>query len=74
MTEATAADYAWFNDQFSLEEQQRAALFADPRTALYATLERLRCLPGDRWTAIRAAALAVLRSGRAAGPSDAVDR
>ena len=52
----------------------RAALFADPRTALYATLEQLRYLPGDPWMAIRAAALAVLRSGGAAGPRDAVDR
>jgi Family of unknown function (DUF6461) len=52
----------------------RAALFADPRTALYATLEQLRYLPGDPWMAIRAAALAVLRAGRAAGPRDAVDR
>jgi hypothetical protein len=41
----------------------RAALFADPRTALYATLEQLRFLPGDPWTAIRTAALRVLRSG-----------
>jgi hypothetical protein len=49
-------------------EAVRAALFADPRTALYATLERLRVLPGDPWTAIRAAALGVLRSGSTAGP------
>jgi hypothetical protein len=41
----------------------RAALFADPRTALYATLERLRYLPGDPWMAIRTAVLGVLRSG-----------
>jgi hypothetical protein len=34
----------------------------------------LRYLPGDPWMAIRAAALAVLRSGGAAGPRDAVDR
>jgi hypothetical protein len=52
----------------------RAALFADPRTALYATLEQLRSLPGDPWLAIRAAALGVLRSGGGAGPPDAVDR
>jgi hypothetical protein len=51
----------------------RAALFADPRTALYATLEQLRHLPGDPWTAIRAAALGVLRSGNAAGSPDASD-
>jgi hypothetical protein len=41
----------------------RAALFADPRTAIHATLEKLRYLPGDPWMAIRAAALGVLRSG-----------
>jgi Family of unknown function (DUF6461) len=52
----------------------RAALFANPRTALYATLEQLRYLPGDPWMTIRAAALAVLRSSRAASPPDAVDR
>jgi hypothetical protein len=52
----------------------RAALFADPRTALYATLEQLRYLPGDPWMAIRAATLGVLRSGSAAGPRDATDR
>jgi hypothetical protein len=52
----------------------RAALFADPRTALYATLERLRYLPGDPWMVIRAAALAVLQSGNAAGPPNATDR
>jgi hypothetical protein len=52
----------------------RAALFADPRTALYATLEQLRRLPGDPWPGIRAAALAVLQPGSAAGPPDAVDR
>jgi hypothetical protein len=52
----------------------RAALFADPRTALYATLERLRYLPGDPWMVIRAAALGVLRSGSAAGPPGATDR
>jgi hypothetical protein len=52
----------------------RAALFADPRTALYATLEQLRHLPGDPWPGIRAAALAVLQPGSAAGPPDAVDR
>jgi len=51
----------------------RTALFADPRIALYATLEQLRYLPGDPWMAIRAAALGVLRSGRATGPPDAVD-
>jgi Family of unknown function (DUF6461) len=51
----------------------RAALFADPRTALYATLEQLRYLPGDPWPAIRAAALTVLRSGTT-DPPDAVDR
>lgn len=49
----------------------RAALFADPRTAVYATLEKLRYLPGDPWAAIRAAALGVLRSESAAGPPDA---
>jgi hypothetical protein len=52
----------------------RAALFADPRTALYATLEQLRYLPGDPWMAIRTAALGVLQSGSAAGPPGAVDR
>jgi hypothetical protein len=52
----------------------RAALLADPRTALSATLEQLRYLPGDPWMAIRAAALAVLRSGSAAGPPDATNR
>jgi len=52
----------------------RAALFADPRTALYATLEKLRHLPGDPWMVIRAAALAVLQSGSAAGPPGATDR
>jgi Family of unknown function (DUF6461) len=52
----------------------RAALFADPRTALYATLEKLRYLPGDPWMSIRAAALGVLRSGSAAGPPGATDR
>jgi hypothetical protein len=52
----------------------RAALFADPRTALSATLEQLRYLPGDPWPEIRAAALAVLQSGGAAGRPDAVDR
>jgi hypothetical protein len=51
----------------------RAALFADPRTAVYATLEKLRYLPGDPWAAIRAAALAVLGSGSTAGPSDVTD-
>lgn len=40
----------------------RAALFADPRTAIYATLEKLRYLPGNPWAALRAAALAVLQS------------
>jgi Family of unknown function (DUF6461) len=49
----------------------RAALFADPRTALYATLEQLRYLPGDPWMVIRAAALGVLWSGSAPGPPDA---
>jgi hypothetical protein len=52
----------------------RAALFADPRTALYATLEQLRYLPGDPWMIIRAAALGVLWSGSAAGPPGATDR
>jgi hypothetical protein len=52
----------------------RAALFADPRTALYATLEQLRYLPGDPWIAIRAAALRVLWSGSAASSPDATDR
>jgi hypothetical protein len=51
----------------------RAALFADPHTALYATLEQLRYLPGDPWMAIRAAALVGLRSGSAAGPLGATD-
>jgi hypothetical protein len=51
----------------------RAALFADPRTAVYATLEQLRYLPGDPWMMIRAAALGVLQSGSAAGPPDATD-
>lgn len=46
----------------------RAALFADPRTALYATLEQPRYLPGDPWPAIRAAAFGVLRPTSAAGP------
>jgi Family of unknown function (DUF6461) len=41
----------------------RAALFDDPRTALYATLEQVRHLPGDPWPAIRAATLAALRAG-----------
>jgi hypothetical protein len=40
----------------------RAALFADPRTALYATLELLRYLPGDSWMAIRTAVAAVLHA------------
>jgi Family of unknown function (DUF6461) len=52
----------------------RAALFADPRTAVYATLEQLRYLPGDPWMAVRGAALAALHSGSAAGPPEAVDR
>ena len=39
----------------------RAALFADPRTAVSATLEQLRYLPGDSWAGIRASALARLR-------------
>jgi Family of unknown function (DUF6461) len=52
----------------------RAALFADPRTALSTTLEQLRYLPGDPWPEIRAAALAMLQSGDAAGPPDAGDR
>ena len=52
----------------------RAALFADPRTALYATLEQLRHLPGDLWMTIRGAALEGLRSGSEAGPPDAVTR
>jgi hypothetical protein len=46
----------------------RAALFPDPRTAIWATLESLRHLPGDPWPAIRAAALAALRAGGPAGP------
>jgi hypothetical protein len=41
-------------------EAVRAALFADPRTALYATLEQLRHLPGDPWPGLRAEALARL--------------
>jgi hypothetical protein len=52
----------------------RAALFADPRTALYATLEQLRYLPGDSWLTVRGAALGVLRSGSPAGPPDAAAR
>jgi hypothetical protein len=52
----------------------RAALFPDPRTALYATLEQLRSLPDDPWPGVRAAALAVLQSGGETGPPDAVDR
>jgi Family of unknown function (DUF6461) len=52
----------------------RAALFGDPRTAIYATLEQLRYLPGDPWLGIRAAALKVLRSGGVAGPPGATDR
>jgi Family of unknown function (DUF6461) len=51
----------------------RAALFADSRTALYATLEQLRYLPGDPWMTVRAAALGVLRSGSAPGPPVATD-
>jgi hypothetical protein len=51
----------------------RAALFTDPRTAVYATLEKLRYLPGNPWMAIRAAALAVVGSGSTAGPPDATD-
>jgi Family of unknown function (DUF6461) len=51
----------------------RAALFTDPRTAVYATLEKLRYLPGDPWMAIRAAALTVVESGGTAGPPDATD-
>jgi hypothetical protein len=39
----------------------RAALFADPRPAVSATLEQLRYLPGDSWAGIRASALARLR-------------
>lgn len=41
-------------------EAVRAALFPDPRTALYATLEQLRHLPGDPWPDVRAEALARL--------------
>jgi hypothetical protein len=52
----------------------RAALFADPRTAIYATLEKLRYLPGDPWMVARAAALGVLQSGSVAGPPDATNR
>ena len=52
----------------------RAALFADPRGAIYATLEQLRYLPGDPWMGIRAAALEVLRSGSGAGPPAVTDR
>jgi hypothetical protein len=52
----------------------RAALFADPRTAVYATLDELRYPPGDPWMAIRAAALAVLQPGSAGIPPDATDR
>ncbi len=40
----------------------RAALFADPRIALEATLEQVRYLPGDPWVAIRDATLGVLQS------------
>lgn len=52
----------------------RAALFADPRTALYATLEQVRYLPGDPWPAIRATALAGLHPGGAAGLPGATSR
>jgi Family of unknown function (DUF6461) len=55
-------------------EAVRAALFADPRTALYATLEQLHYLPGDPWMTIRAATIGVLWSGSAAGPPGASDR
>jgi hypothetical protein len=41
---------------------------ADPRTALSATLERVRHLPGDPWMAIRAAALGVLRLAGGGAP------
>lgn len=40
----------------------RAALLADSRTALYATLDQVRT-PADQWPQIRAAVLEVLRSG-----------
>jgi hypothetical protein len=49
-------------------EAVRAALFPDPRTALSATLERVRHLPGDPWMAIRAAALGVLRLAGGGAP------
>jgi hypothetical protein len=52
----------------------RAALLADPRTAIHATLEKVRFLPGDPWMTIRAVALGVLQSGSAAGPPGATDR
>jgi Family of unknown function (DUF6461) len=52
----------------------RAALFAEPRTALYATLEKVRFLPGDPWMAIRVAVLAVLRSDSAVDPPHTTDR
>jgi hypothetical protein len=48
----------------------RAALLADPRAAIHATLEKLRYLPGDPW-AVHAAVVAVLQSGSTAGPPDA---
>jgi Family of unknown function (DUF6461) len=50
----------------------RAALFADPHTAVLATLEHLRYLPA--WTAIRTATLAVLTAGSTAVPPEATDR
>ena len=49
----------------------RAALLADPHTAVAATLEHLRYLPA--WTAIRAATLGILAPGGTAVPPDATD-
>jgi hypothetical protein len=51
----------------------RAALFADPRGAVSATLGQLRHLPDDAWTAVRAATLAVLQPGSTAGLPDATE-
>jgi Family of unknown function (DUF6461) len=50
----------------------RAALLADPRGALSATLASLRNLPGDP-LAVRAAVVAVLQPGSTVGPPDATD-
>jgi hypothetical protein len=55
-----------------LAPERAAALFADPHTAVSATLEQLRYLPA--WTAIRAATLTVLQPGSTADPPDATGR